>query len=91
MYFSRQILFSGTFQGSPVYSSTFQACVNPGITVKPVLRGHSKEDPKNSRIMQLKSIAECSHGAFCSTFDLHLGMTLHGLKTFVSSIFNGCL
>ena len=26
---SRQILFSRTFQDSPVYSSTFQACVKP--------------------------------------------------------------
>ena len=30
-YFSRQILFSRTFQDSPVYSSTFQACANPAI------------------------------------------------------------
>ena len=29
-YFSRQILFSRTFQDSLVYSSTFQACANPG-------------------------------------------------------------
>ena len=28
-YFSRQIRFSGTFQDSPVYSSTFQDCANP--------------------------------------------------------------
>ena len=27
-------LFSMTFQDSIVYSSTFQACANPGITVK---------------------------------------------------------
>ena len=27
--FLRQILFSRTFQDSPVYSSTFQACANP--------------------------------------------------------------
>ena len=27
--FSREILFSRTFQDSPVYSSTFQACANP--------------------------------------------------------------
>ena len=31
-YFSRQILFSRTFQYSPVYSSTFQACANPVVT-----------------------------------------------------------
>ena len=48
-----------------------------GNTVKPVLSGHSKEDKKNrffktdNRLMQVKSNAECSHGAFCSTFDLH--------------------
>ena len=30
-YFSSQILFSRTFQDSPVYSSTFQACGNPAI------------------------------------------------------------
>ena len=29
-YFSRSILFSWTFQDSPIYSSTFQACANPG-------------------------------------------------------------
>ena len=28
-YFSRQILFSRTFQDSIVYSSSFQACANP--------------------------------------------------------------
>ena len=31
-YFSRQISFSRTFQDSPVYSSTFQACADPGYT-----------------------------------------------------------
>ena len=30
-YFSRQTLFSITFQDSPVYSSTFQACANPEL------------------------------------------------------------
>ena len=29
--FSRQILFSRTFQDSAVYSTTFQACANPVI------------------------------------------------------------
>ena len=28
-YFLRQTLFSRTFQDSPVYSSTIQACANP--------------------------------------------------------------
>ena len=45
-------------------------------TVKPVLRGHSKEDSKicftrQNPKMHVKSIAECSGGAFCNTFDLH--------------------
>ena len=26
----------------------------------------------DNHLMQVKSIAECSRGAFCSTFDLHL-------------------
>ena len=32
MYFSRQISFSRTFQDSPGYLSTFQACANPECT-----------------------------------------------------------
>ena len=44
--------------------------------VKPVLSGHSKRSPKlffkaDYRSMQVKSVAECSLGAFCNTFDLH--------------------
>ena len=44
------------------------------VTVKPVLSGHSRIRPKlftDYRLMQVKSIAECSKRAFCSTFDLH--------------------
>ena len=37
-YFSRQILFSMTFQDSPVNSSTFQACVNLAVAMVPNLR-----------------------------------------------------
>ena len=51
-------------------------------TVKPVLSGHSKENPIQISIqtcvfkidyhlMPVQSIAECSVGAFCNTFDLH--------------------
>ena len=45
-------------------------------TVKPVFSGHSKRRPKlvcktDCRLMQVKSIAECSKRAFCNTFDLH--------------------
>ena len=48
---------------------------NPG-TVNPVLSRHSKRTPKlvfktNYRLMQVKSIAECSRAAFSNTFDLH--------------------
>ena len=45
-------------------------------TVKPVLRCHSKIDKTqvlktNGSLMKVESIAECSLGAFCYTFDLH--------------------
>ena len=45
-------------------------------TVKPVLSGHSKIDKTkvlktNGSIMKVESIAKCSLGAFCNTFDLH--------------------
>ena len=53
-----------------------KSCTKRMITVKPVLSGHSKEDPEkgfktDNRLMQVKSIVECSRGAFFSTFDLH--------------------
>ena len=48
-------------------------------TVKPVLSGHSKIDKTKilktgGSLFQDKSIAECSTGAFCNTFDLHLAI-----------------
>ena len=48
-------------------------------TVKPVLSGHSKMDKTkvlktNGSLMKVESKAECSVGAFCNTFDLHLGI-----------------
>ena len=47
-----------------------------GYTAKPVLSGHSKIDKTkflktNGGSMKVESIAECSLGAFCNTFDLH--------------------
>ena len=47
-----------------------------GYTVRPVLHGHSKIDKTkilktNGSLMKVESIAECSLGAFCNTFDLH--------------------
>ena len=48
-------------------------------TVKPVLRGHSKEDQKLVlSLMQVKSIAECSNGSilqhFRPSFSYHLSL-----------------
>ena len=45
-------------------------------TVNTVLSGHSKIDKtkvlmENCILMKVESIAECSLGAFCNTFDLH--------------------
>ena len=45
-------------------------------TVKPALSDHSKIDKTkvlktNGSLMKVESIAECSLGAFCNTFDLH--------------------
>ena len=53
--------------------------LNAGLreTVKPVLSGHSNIDKAkdlktNGSLMKVEDIAECSFGAFCNTFDLHL-------------------
>ena len=48
-------------------------------TVKLVLSRYSKIDKTkvfmaNGSLMKVKSIAECSIGAFCNTFDLHLAI-----------------
>ena len=45
-------------------------------TVKLVLKDQSKIDKTkvlttNDSLMKVESIAECSLGAFCNTFDLH--------------------
>ena len=59
------------------FGGKFDACLEMHsyfrMTVKPVLRGHSKIHKTkilmtNGSIMQLESIAQC-----CNTFDLHLG------------------
>ena len=64
-------------------------------TVKPVLSSHSKIDKTevlktNGSLMKVKSIAECSLGAFCNIFDRHqaiIGLENHFLVFFLS----GCL
>ena len=60
--------------------------------MKPVLSGHSKIDKTkvlktNGSLMKVESIAECSLGAFCKTFDLHkaiIGLENHSLVFFLS-------
>ena len=64
-------------------------------TVKPVLSGHLKKDKTkilmtNGSLMKVESIAECSLGAFCNTFDLHL--TIIGIENqFLVFFLSGCL
>ena len=57
---------------------TFDSHTAKGLihAVKPVLSSHSKIDKTkvlktDGSLMQVESIAECSLGAFCKTFDLH--------------------
>ena len=53
-----------------VDSTLFSSKVNPGLS------GYSKIDKAkvsktNGSLMKVESIAECSLGAFCNTFDLN--------------------
>ena len=50
--------------------------LSKGCTVKPVLSGHSNIDKTivlntDYHLMKVESIAECSLGAFCNTFELN--------------------
>ena len=61
---------------TPIVVVLCQVLVLLCSTVKPVLTGHSKIDKvkvlkANGSLMKVESIAECSFGAFCNTFDLH--------------------
>ena len=54
----------------------FQQMTKLDATVKSVLNSHSKIDKTkvltaNASLIKVKSIADCSLGAFCITFDLH--------------------
>ena len=61
-------------------------------SVKPVFKGHSKIGKTNffktnGSLMKVRSIAECSLGAFCNTFDLHymtIGLESQFLDFFLS-------
>ena len=62
------------------------------FTEKPAFRNHSKEDKKlifndHYSLMQVKSIAECSNGAFCNTIHSTFIKLPFVFKTFVLSIF----
>ena len=62
-------------------NSDYNADDTNGTTVKPVLNGHSRIDKTkisttNGSLMKVKSIAECSLGAFCNTFNLHKAIIL---------------
>ena len=77
LYSTRFLTRYGNFDNTGV-CDICQRCteMEEQITVKPVLRGHSKKDKKlvfktDFSLMQVKSIAECSKGPFCNTFDLH--------------------
>ena len=76
---------------SEAWSAQPVVCTIKGMySVKPVLSHHSKRRPTlvlktDYRLMQVKSIAECSHGAFCNTSTfIKLPFVI---KTFVLSIF----
>ena len=63
-------------QGLLSWPSCFIAAPETRGTVKPLLSGHAKIDKTkvlktNGSLKKVESIAECSFGAFCNTFDLH--------------------
>ena len=64
-------------------------------TVKPVLNGHSQKDPKlvfktNYRLMQVKSIAECTKGSILQYFRHSLSYHL-SLRPLFCLFFSGHL
>ena len=74
-------------------AKTFESLKIVYTTLKPVLIGPSKKDKTkvlkiNGSLMKVESIAECSLGAFCNTFDLHKAII--GLE-FWSSFLSGRL
>ena len=57
-------------------SKVVRTCKSVICTVNSVFSGPLKIDKTkvfktNGSLMMVESIAECSHGAFCNTFDLH--------------------
>ena len=78
--FSCILILSPFHQLKKVLDPLWQNFLDPRMSlifsVKPDLSGHSKIDKTkvlktNGSLMQVKSIAECSTGAFCNTFGLH--------------------
>ena len=74
-YFSKHETFFPYFE--KVGSDVLTVCsFKKESTVKPVLSSHSQIGKTNvlktnGSLMKVESIAECSLGAFCNTFDLH--------------------
>ena len=61
---------------NPMSYDTYALVKVYAYTVKPVLSGHLQIDETkvlktHCSLMKVESIAECSLGAFCNTFDLH--------------------
>ena len=52
-----------SIQGFTVYSKT---CL-----MRPLKNRHTKSFKTNGSLIKVESIAECSLGAFCNTFDMH--------------------
>ena len=82
--------------GTPSGQSQYQcANLNKNITVKPVLSGHQKRRPKmgfktDYRLMQVKSIAECSKGSILQYFRPSLSYHL-SLRFLLCLFLNGRL
>ena len=49
----------------------FNYMYNGNIVKRPLKIGKTKVLKTDGSLMQVQSIAECSLGAFCNTFDLH--------------------
>ena len=75
--FARANFFISNIALIPIQKKTHFPCEHD--TVKPVYNSHSnlsiidkaKVLTTNVSLMKVESIAECSLGAFCNTFDLH--------------------
>ena len=77
-YFSWQILFSRTFQDSPVYSSAFQACANP-VVILTLIFLYFFENSVNSD--QLASEAQDPYCFNSHNESISIMMILHEIRS----------